>query len=237
MDLDVLLYAFFGGLLPTSLWLWFWLKEDSAHPEPRGLIFMTFVAGMVVVIFALPLQKLVYEYVITHFPGNTPLLLAFLALIEEALKFIAAYIVAMRSRAFDEPIDAVIYMVTVALGFSALENSLYLLDKDLIPAGNLAGSIITGNMRFVGASILHVMTSAIVGLGLAFSFYKSKNIQHVFVLLSILVATALHTVFNLAIISNGGNNMLITFLVLWFLVIGLLLFFEKIKRLKQINTT
>ena len=70
MDFQVLFYAFFGGLLPAALWLWFWLKEDSVHPEPRGLIVVTFIAGMLAVAFVLPLQQVIYHFFFGLFRGN-----------------------------------------------------------------------------------------------------------------------------------------------------------------------
>jgi len=233
MDLQVLLYVFLGGLLPAALWLWFWLKEDSAHPEPRGLIFVTFVAGMIAVILVLPIQQIICSYVSC---GSSTSVFAsfFLALAEETVKFLAAYAIALRSRAFDEPIDAVIFMVTAALGFTALENMLYIFDA--LTDSGLVHSIITGNMRFIGASLLHIMASAVVGLSLALSFYKTKYERFRIVFCGLVAATALHTLFNLTIISSSSSNILLTFLVLWFSVVGLLLFFEKIKRLNQINT-
>ena len=52
------LIAFAGGILPALIWLWFWLREDREAPEPRGLIALSFAAGMAVVYFVLPIQKL-----------------------------------------------------------------------------------------------------------------------------------------------------------------------------------
>ena len=235
LDLQALFYAFFGGLLPAALWLWFWLKEDSVHPEPRGLIVITFIAGMVAVIFVLPIQQYIFQNFSPFIKETSIAMFFLLAFVEEIMKFLAAYLVALRSKAFDEPIDALIYMVTAALGFTAFENALFLIKP--ISDGLVVDSIITGNMRFVGASILHVMTSAIVGLGLALFFYKKRAIRRDVIFVGLMVATVLHTMFNLSIISNSGSNMFVTFLVLWFSVVGLLLFFEKIKRFSQINAT
>jgi RsiW-degrading membrane proteinase PrsW (M82 family) len=231
MDLQTFFYAFFGGLLPAALWLWFWLQEDSVNPEPRGLIVITFGAGIVSVLFVLPIQKLIY-----YFLGESigiPALFLLLALVEEALKFLAAYVVAFRSRAFDEPVDAIIYMVTAALGFTALENAFFLFSP--LAGGDIVDSVLTGNMRFIGASVLHVVSSAVVGLSLALSFYRPSEIKKHMIIIGILTATILHTAFNLSIITSSGSNMFITFLVLWFSVVGLLLFFEKIKRLNPIK--
>ena len=49
-----LIVALVGGLLPAFLWLFFWLREDKEHPEPKGLLFFTFLAGMSTVILVLP---------------------------------------------------------------------------------------------------------------------------------------------------------------------------------------
>ncbi|HLP43824.1 MAG TPA: PrsW family glutamic-type intramembrane protease [Candidatus Nanoarchaeia archaeon] len=231
MSLDVLLHVFLGGLLPAILWLWFWLKEDSAHPEPRSLIVVTFIAGVFSVVLTLPIQKLAFNL----FDPSTTFFVFILALIEEVMKFLAAYIIAFRSKAFDEPIDAVIFMVTAALGFTALENALFMFGT-LIQTGNILETVATGNLRFIGASLLHTMASAVVGLCMALSFYKTKQERTFMLIVGIFIATLLHTLFNLSIISESSSNILATFLVLWLSVIGLLLFFEKIKRLNQINT-
>lgn len=234
MDIQVLFYAFFGGLIPAALWLWFWLKEDSVHPEPRGLIVVTFIAGIISVALVLPFQYFAFGFFTKYAPDSAIGLFFSLALIEEVLKFGAAYVVAFRSKAFDEPVDAVIYMVTAALGFSALENALFLFTP--LAGGNILDGIITGNLRFVGASVLHVMASATVGLALAMSFFKPRAIRRHMIFLGLVTATVLHTLFNLSIMSNSGSNTFITFLILWFSVVGLLLFFEKVKRINQINT-
>lgn len=227
---QVIFYALLGGFLPAVLWLWFWLREDSAHPEPRGLIVVTFIAGALSVFFVLPVQYILHYYL------NESLYLTFffLAGVEEFFKFVAAYIVAIRSKEDDEPIDVVIYMVTAALGFTAVENALFLLEPLL--GGSVVDSVISGNLRFVGASLLHIMSSATVGLFLAFAFYKSRLTRHNAVVFGLITATILHTLFNLSIISDDGSNTFLTFAILWLSVVGLLLFFEKIKRLDQVKT-
>src|SRR3990167_5674443 len=53
--------AFLAGLIPILFWLWFWLHEDRQRPEPIILIIITFLAGMMVVPIALPLQKMAID--------------------------------------------------------------------------------------------------------------------------------------------------------------------------------
>lgn len=228
---EVIFYAFLGGLLPAVLWLWFWLREDSAHPEPRGLVAMTFIAGAISVVFVLPIQYFIHFY----FSSNLPVGFFLMAGAEELLKFAAAYTVAIRSKADDEPIDVVIYMVTAALGFSAVENALFSFQAIMASESLLGGVIVSGD-RFVSASLVHVVSSAVVGLFLAFAFYKPRLVRQNMIMLGLVVATALHTMYNLSIINSTGDNSFFTFAVLWLSVIGLLLFFEKIKRLDQVKT-
>ena len=51
--------------------------------------------------------------------------LGVLAYIEEAVKYLAAKTSALRSKAFDEPVDAMVYLVVAALGFAAPQNNCY----------------------------------------------------------------------------------------------------------------
>jgi hypothetical protein len=57
---STLVYAFFGGLLPALLWLWFFNHEDP-HPEPRGRLIETFIAGMITVFIAMAIQNIIQD--------------------------------------------------------------------------------------------------------------------------------------------------------------------------------
>jgi len=221
-----LLYALLGGILPAILWLWFWLKEDSKKPEPTGLIMLSFVAGMVAVVIVFPLEKLAFSF----FPEG-PTLIVIWAAIEEIVKFIAIGFVALKSRYFDEPVDALIYMITVALGFAALENSLFLLGPLL--EGEVITGILTGNLRYIGATLLHVATSSTIGLALGLSFYKHRAIKLLSGFVGLVGAIVLHSLFNFFIINNNGEDTFLVFLALWMVVVVIIFFFERVKRIKK----
>lgn len=226
----VLLVAFMCGLLPALLWLAFWLLEDKRNPEPKRYIFFTFLAGMGVVIpIVLPLERFVQaQAALVGYAAEGLLVLFFWAAIEETFKFAAAYVAALHWRVFDEPLDGVIYMVTAALGFAALENMLFLVSP--IQNGQVLQTIITGDLRFVGANLLHVLSSATIGLALAFSFSKSPRARLRAAFFGVVLATALHTAFNFFILSKGSGATFFIFLVLWLGIVALLLFVERIKR-------
>jgi RsiW-degrading membrane proteinase PrsW (M82 family) len=223
--IETWILASIGGILPALLWLMFWLREDAKHPEPKFRIAMAFLGGMIAVILVLPLE--IYtarSMAVTN--TNTVLLWAFF---EEAFKFFACIFAALRFKENDEPIDAVIYMLTAALGFSAMENTLFLLNPIL--HGQILQSITTGNLRFMGASLLHVVSSSTLGIFIALSFYKNKMWKFVYAALGVISATGLHTIFNLFIMNGTNETALRTFSIVWLAIIVLMLLFEKVKTL------
>lgn len=227
ISFQTLLFALFGGILPALLWLWFWLKEDKKRPEPRGLIILTFIAGMVVVPLVLPVER----FFDARFSGIFVIILW--AATEEIFKFAGAYFIVLKRRVVDEPIDAVIYMITIALGFAALENTLFLLNP--LIEGDFVNTIINGNLRFLGATLLHTLSSAMIGVMIALSFYRRKTLKKAYVFLGLILAIALHTLFNFFIMRESGSQMLTVFFFVWIGIIILILLFEKIKRIKNPN--
>lgn len=212
------------GIIPALLWLWFWLKEDR-HPEPHKMITLSFIGGMAAVILVLPLQRLVYDYV----QNNDTLAFFLWATLEELFKFGFVYFIALRRAVNDEPEDNIIYLIVSALGFVSMENTLFLIDP--IHAGDFIGTIITGNLRFVGASLLHIISSATIGIFMGLSVYKSKIKKIIYLLMGIILAIGLHTTFNLLIIRETDGNIFLVFGVVWIGIITLLLLFEKVKHI------
>jgi RsiW-degrading membrane proteinase PrsW (M82 family) len=217
-----LLIAVLGGILPALLWLAFWLMEDRCDPEPKRYIFFCFLAGMVAVPLVLPLERAL----VPNLAGSQLLLVW--AAIEELFKFGAAYLAALRFRVFDEPLDGVIYLVTAALGFSALENVFFL----LTPAadGDMLRTIITGDLRFIGASLLHTLASATIGISLALSFYKRVHVRRLAAIAGVILAVALHTLFNFFILESGSGSTFLVFLVIWLGIVALLFAIEQVKQ-------
>ncbi len=221
--------AFLLGFIPASVWMWFWLKEDS-HPEPVKMLTLSFLGGMVAVLFVLPVQKLVYYY----FSGEQTLSFFLWASIEEIFKFIFVYFIALRNKKVtDEPVDDIIYLIVGALGFVTFENTLFL--TDLIHNGNFADTIINGNLRFIGASLVHVMSSGIIGICMGLSFYKTGIEKRFYLLSGLIIAIVLHTSFNLFIISQAEGNIFFIFGMVWVGIIALLLLFEKVKHISKVK--
>ena len=213
------------GFVPVLIWLAFWLFQDWVHPEPNRRLVSTFIAGIFCVIAVLPLQQ--------YFSARLefgPLLIFVWAGIEEVMKLIFAWAVVLRTRVLDEPIDFPVYLITIALGFAALENSLFLFSSSL--AGDMIDSAITGNLRFIGATLIHVLSSAVLGGALAIAYYRSKTRLVVYGIIGVILATVLHAGFNLLILATGAETILTVFLGIWVGIVFVLLAFERIKLIR-----
>ncbi len=220
-----------GGLITALIWLWFWLREDP-HPEPRKTLFLAFGAGALAVFAALFLEEASFYLGIDFGFWSRNELSFFLfvvwAGIEELLKYFAAYWAALRKDVFDEPVDAPVYLITAALGFAAFENILMLFG---LFQSEVASGIAAAHLRFVGATLLHVLASSIVGLSIAFDFFH-KHHRWRNALGGLVLATLLHAVFNFFIMKGGAEGMIYVFSVVWVGIIILILSFEKIKKEK-----
>lgn len=209
------------GLLPSFAWLVFYLEEDP-HPEPKPLIFETFLAGSLVTFIVLGLQSLFNNFV-TPYGVAQYSFLAFLGLsaIEELFKFLAARtVIDQHLNDLDEPVDAMIYLIVAALGFAAVEN---------IAAATKAQELAfeTTTLRFIGATLLHTLSSGLLGYYWARSIIQN-NIYRLYT--GFAFATLLHTVFNYLILRYEPAVIPTTFLMVAAMFI--LYDFEKLKRIK-----
>ncbi|MCI0542294.1 PrsW family intramembrane metalloprotease [bacterium] len=233
-----------AGAIPAFFWLWFWLHEDNIHPEPKGAIFKSFFFGALAVPVAIGIEQII-DFAVRFFAGipdsgtlsieNLSHGVAFLlfllwAVVEEYAKYRAADLGAIEEPDYDEPIDAPMYLISAAIGFSAFESLLFVWQT--IFESGAVGALFVSQLRFLGASLLHVVASSVVGFSIGFSFYGDARKKRIFLGLGLLTAILLHTLFNFFIITLQGGGALVVFTVLWIATIGIFLLFEKIKQQK-----
>ena len=218
-----------AALLPTLIWLVFFLKED-VHPEPRKLLLYTFAIGAIISLPVLATQ-IIFQGVHSFFPPllqTTLVLVLGLALIEEVFKFLAAYWAVNDKSAFDEPIDAMIYMITAALGFATIENIFIIGNSfDLLNKVMLGSTLSTILLRFVGATFLHTLSSGL--LGYYWARGRAKKTIATSLTFGLILATILHAVFNYLILKFQNTNLLYPSLFLIVALFFILNDFEKLK--------
>lgn len=170
--------------------------------------------------------------------GSTQLSLTYVfwaAFAEELVKFYGVAIIAIRSPDFDEPMDAMIYMICAALGFAAIENILFLFK--LIPEGNFfvaqAGTVDaalkTLALRSVGATVLHALSSAMIGYFLAMSWFFAHHRKKLIVI-GIIVGSLFHFSFNVFLSSEQAlTGLAISLGLLGFMGFLVYILFDKVR--------
>lgn len=223
-DPRTLIFAILGGAIPAIFWLWFWLREeDPEHSEPRGLIILSFILGCIIVLIAIWMEKFSLSYI-----SDYTYQIILWASIEEALKLTGVAIILVGSNVIKKPIDYPMYFIAVALGFAAFENILYLLHPVYVN-GAVVG-LLTGNLRFLGSTLLHAIASGMIGSALGMSFFI-KQYRAIYLICGLIFAIVLHSTFNFFIMKGSGENFLSVFGLLWVVAIISILIFEKLKRM------
>ncbi|MBI4919878.1 PrsW family intramembrane metalloprotease [Candidatus Azambacteria bacterium] len=181
--LPTLLPILFLAVSPSLIWLFFYLKEDT-NPEPRYWIFIMFLMGIVLAPIVISLEmaasKAFNLFSISPLGGGYlegALLLFFIApFIEEAAKYGAAHLALNKNPIMDEPVDAMIYVIVVALGFAAIENVFAIFS--FIPIGDpgyFSAAFNFMSMRFITAVALHGLASGISGYYFAKFYFIKKD--------------------------------------------------------------
>jgi len=227
--------AIIFGVLPSIIWLLFFLRKD-VHPESNRMILKIFFYGMLAALPAIFLEMGIFQALAKL---NLPLIyLAILntfigvALIEEMIKFLVVKEKVLLSSEFDEPIDAPLYMIIAALGFAASENILILLG--LGSGLFLPQALEISALRFLGATFLHALCSGLVGYFLALSLFETRK-RLKLISLGLLISVALHGLYNFSIMEiEGSLKFLIPLMILIGLAIFLTLGFKKLKKMKSV---
>jgi RsiW-degrading membrane proteinase PrsW (M82 family) len=92
-------------------------------------------------------------------------------------------------------------MIIGALGFTLVENFYYIIDS--LQNFEYLDSLIRSSYRFLGASLLHVITSAIIGICISVVFFKNKKIRMTMAFIGLMIATGIHTLFNVLVLSGN----------------------------------
>ncbi len=201
--MDYLYYTILG-LAPSLIWLTFYLRKDQ-HPEPKRMVLKVFFWGALMGPAAIILQLVTrwgcqptfewsrfmatlgqndYRYFLN--------IVLFAPIIEEYLKYAVVKWHVLKNPIFDEPLDAMLYLIISALGFAAVEN---LLNIFLAPNLTLQLAFSQSIARFLSATLLHTLSSGLLGYFLALSLYNFKK-RRVYLFSGFLLAVGAHGLYN-----------------------------------------
>jgi len=181
---------FLLGFAPGIYWLIYFYKRDKLDPEPRKLVIAAYFLGIavafLVMLIQLPINASYFVSAIIMAP-----------IIEEVGKYLTVRVTMYNNKAFNEPMDGIIYASAVALGFASIENGFYLLR-----ASNVSQELLT-NVIFIRSLLSvpgHALFSSHWGFALGRKKFSSGSKGIVF--RGLLQAILLHALFNFLCLLN-----------------------------------
>lgn len=198
------------AIFPVIFLLYFVHKKDP-HPEQMKFLMKIFGLGC---LSAIPVLfcEMFYDRVL-QIPDSYGSFALFwntfwgIAFVEEIFKWIAMFAMSYRSKKFDETYDGIVYGAFSSMGFACIENLLYVV---------LGFSVVTGIFRAITAVPGHFCYGVIMGYFMSRARYNKEKGKSgiIYILLSILIPTALHALYDYLILDDTGLNILIWFVLI-----------------------
>lgn len=221
-------YAFFllTVIGPVALWLWYIRSSDHSEPEPAKRLRQCFYAGIAVALAAGILEYIVFKLfglppdIFAIHKSGGPLIvivtmIALVAPIEELAKYLALRTNTYFSRDFNQVFDGVVYGITVALGFSFVENITYFIDMYMTQ--HTLFFAVNAAYRGLITTLLHVICTGTVGYYLGKAKFSAGNRAWI-IAQGVLYAILIHSFFNIAVAEYipYGSFIAMVFVVLYF---------------------
>lgn len=229
MDIILLIIS----ILPVVILSYFIYKKDR-NKEPLKILLKLFFGGVLSIFITLIVSSIL-EIFFPFFESNYAdlnlielVVYTFIgvALIEEGSKFIILYNFSYNSKDFDEFYDMLMYGAYVSLGFACLENILYVFQN------GMATAIIRGIASVPGHAFFGIFMGYYLGLAKIASLNKNKRLENKNKMLSLLVPTLFHGIFDYCLFSG---KMILLFIFLIFLILLYINAFKKLNRVSKIN--
>lgn len=218
IGVDKMLYdllLFILALLPVII-LGYLIYLRDKEKEPIKLLLKLFIGGILSAGITLGMSYVLNKFfpeVMYHeeMKGLSLIIYAFLSvsLVEEISKFIVTYLISYHHKEYDQFYDMIVYSVFIALGFAWVENLLYVYE----------GGLRIALLRGLVAVPTHVSVAIFMGYYLSLS--KIADLNHYpsrikYLLLSVLVPTILHGIYDYLIYSS---NYLCVYLYYLFIIV------------------
>ncbi len=199
-----MLIVLLASLVPGLFWLWYFNRYDVGDKEPLGRLVVAMLFGALAVIPALSWEAPFRDLLQTSNSLPVQLALSFLVvgLGEEFFKLAAVYLAVARTMHFSEPMDGIIYSIATSIGFSVVENILYISAFGLVVAP-LRGTI---------ATLAHIAFSGLAGYFLGKARFSDRPLP--IIALGLLAATMAHGLYDFMLITGLVSPLLMVLFIL-----------------------
>ena len=206
----------FLAVLPVAVLCYFVYLKDR-NREPIGLLlkvfFLGFFSAIPVVIVELFLGKFFPTDDLTSVVQVFINVFISVALVEEGFKWLVTKFIAYHNKEFDEVYDIIVYAVFASLGFACIENILYVM------SGGLSTAILRAVLSIPGHACFGVLMGYFFSQAKLANVNENKSLQTKNLVLSILIPTAVHTIYDALLFSVSiVGDYVALLLILLFLV-------------------
>lgn len=204
-----LIYMFVLFLLaigPPFLMLFLIWYFDKLEREPKKLMFLLFLVGMVSC-FPIAFAELFLD-LFNFFPENSFLYHFFemffiVGLCEELGKFAILFLCTWFNKNFSHKYDAIVYSVAVSLGFATLENVMYVLSSQIEDGSGLFVAILRSLLSIPGHCSFAIFMGVFYGLAKAAFIKKEQAKGFLYIGTSIIMPILLHGFFDFCLSIEG----------------------------------
>ena len=185
------------AVLPVVL-LGFFIYMKDNNKEPFPLLAKIFLLGVVMAVPVVIIEIILDVFFNTDDISNFIVIFIFvfisIGIIEEGAKFIVTKFIGYDDKEFDEIYDIIVYSAFASLGFACIENILYVFNYGLGVAITRALLSVPGHLCF-GVLMGYFLAMAKIN-----SINNNKTLYYRNMILSLLVPTLVHTMYDALII-------------------------------------
>lgn len=157
------------AIAPCLAIILFTYYRDKYEKEPKWLLFVSFLLGVLSIVPAFFLELFLWDL---EFIDNSAFLKATIGTgyVEELCKLFFILLLPYWRKAFNEPLDGIIYAMMVSMGFATTENIMYV----------VKGGWGVGVLRVFTAVPAHAMFAVVMGYFIGMAKFRHK---HTFILI------------------------------------------------------
>lgn len=218
------------SVLPAIIIIAYIRSKDKIEKEPAGLLISLFLLGVLSIIPAIVIGIAAEEFAKEYLDEESSLyvfLNAFfmVGFVEEGGKFVMLRLRTWKHPAFDYTFDAIVYAVTVSLGFATFENILYVMSD-----GTMYTAILRGVLSVPGHAINAVFMGYYYGLAKKCEYLGDYNGKIKNLFKSWIVASIIHGFYDFCLMIEKSEFIVIFFIFEIFITIYTI---RKIRKLSR----
>lgn len=204
-------------IISTGIWLYLIRKYDKYEPESlKVLLFLIIAGGFISTSLAGTFNSIFMDYLgieFGNFNGSPQKLLSlalFVGFNEEIVKLLTTVVLIKKSKHFDEPIDGIIFALTVSLGFAAFENMGYMKNYGVSVIYTRSFMAIPGHLAF----------AAFWGYGLSREKYFGKKLLGLNTWKFLMIGALIHALYDYVLFLGGAISLSVFIILIYSVMWG-----------------